>query len=180
MKITSTFHRSAAVVVLGVLTIGLGGTAGARIDRDIPTGSTTRSTIHQSVLDPDTDIATVIAAPSVVPRGGDFYATLFVSNRGKLAAREVSCGVSTPPADVVSYFALALPVHLTYDSVEGNESQEFRLAALAAGQTRSVRVSLSAVYGNSSGTFTISAYCAPAHVDQRQSNNASRVTVAVV
>ena len=179
MKITSTLHRSAVVVVVSVLTIGLGGTAGARIDRDVPTGSTTRSTIHQSVLDPDTDIATVIAAPSVVARGSDFYATLRVSNRGRLAAREISCGVSTPPADVVSYFALELPVHLSYDSVDGNESQEFRLAALAAGQTRSVRMALSAVAGNSSGTFSISAYCAPAHVDQRQSNNASIVTVTV-
>ena len=97
MKITSTFHRSAAVVVVGVLTIGFGGAAGARIDRDVPTGSTTRST-NQSVLDPDTDIATVIAAPSLVARGSDFYATLFVSTgEGSPPARSLARCRHPPP-----------------------------------------------------------------------------------
>ena len=176
MRNPSAFRRTAVVILVGSLTVGITGTAGARIDRDIPSGTTVRA----SVLDPETDISTLIAAPRVVSRGTDFYATLSVSNLGRRAARDITCGVSTPRADAVANFALAIPTRLTYDTVEGNESHEFRLPALAAGQTQAVRMSASAIKGAPTTEFTISAHCVPAHVDQRGSNNASSVTVTVI
>ena len=173
MKKPSTLHRSAGAVLVGVLTIGLGGTAGARIDRDIPTGTTRQA----SVLNSNTDIATLIAAPFEVLRGSNFRATISVSNVGRLAARNITCGVSTPPANTVATFALGISARRIYDNVEGNQSREFRVPVLAAGETRAIRLTAETVGNSSQRSFTISAYCTPTPVDSRQSNNASSVTV---
>ena len=176
MNKPSTFHRTAGVVLVGVLTIGVGSTAGARIDRDTPTGTTRPA----SVLESNTDIATLIAAPLEVPRGANFRATISVSNVGRLAARNITCGVSTPPANTVATFALGISARRLYDNVEGNQSREFRVPVLAAGETRAVRISADAVANSPQSSFTISAYCAPTPVDARQFNNASSVTVYLV
>ena len=173
MNKPSTFHRTAGVVLVGVLTIGVGSTAGARIDRDTPTGTTRPA----SVLESNTDIATAIAAPLEVPRGANFRSTISVSNVGRLAARNITCGVSTPPANTVATFALGISARRLYDNVEGNESREFRVPVLLAGETRAIRLTADTVGNSSQRSFTISAYCTPTPVDSRQSNNASSVTV---
>ena len=192
MNNRSTIRRTAAVILIGSLTVGFAGTAGARIDRDVPSDAKvgasvldpedglSGTTVGASVLDEDTDISTLIAAPRKVPRGTDFDATVSVSNVGKNVARNVTCGVSTPRADAVSDFSLNFRTRVTYDDVEGNESHVFELQALPAGQTRSVRMIASAITGASAKTFTISAYCLPRRVDKRQTNNASSVIVTVI
>lgn len=132
-----------------------------------------------SVLDPATDIAVAINVPASVARGGRLDASMTVSNFGTTTARDVRCGVATPRVDGATDFKVGIATKRVLDTVEGNESREFRFATVAPGASRTVPMSAIAARGTSLNSFALSAYCVPLRVDQRHSNNAATVVVAL-
>lgn len=157
-----------------VATISLAAMVSASVALDVPAAHAAGS-----VLDPTTDVAVTIAAPTSLVRGSQFRAVVSVSNLGSSTARTVTCGIATPRVDAVSAFRLGVSSTRSIDQVDGNESRQIRIAVLAPGQSRTISMSATAVTGTPTPGFTLSAFCTPAHVDAQQQNNAATVKVTL-